>query len=44
MILRFRERNGSGTHPKVLLTIPAEQFDNVYSLVFAPDGTIFVPS
>lgn len=44
MILRFKEKNGHGAAPKVLLTIPASQFDNLYSLVFAPDGTIFVPS
>jgi glucose/arabinose dehydrogenase len=44
LILRFKERNGHGAAPKVLLSVPAEQFDNVYSLVFGPDGTIFVPS
>jgi glucose/arabinose dehydrogenase len=44
LILRFTERNGRGTAPKVRLTIPAEKFDDIYSLVFAPDGTIFIPS
>lgn len=44
LILRFSERNGRGSAPEVLLRIPASAFDNVYSLVFAPDGTIFVPS
>jgi glucose/arabinose dehydrogenase len=44
LILRFTEKNGHGSAPKVLLTLPAAQFDNLYSLVFAPDGTIFVPS
>jgi glucose/arabinose dehydrogenase len=44
LILRFTELNGRGTAPKVLLTIPAEKFDNIYSVVFAPDGTIFIPS
>src|SRR5262245_42930598 len=44
LILRFKERNGHGTDPKVLLELPASQFDNLYSLVFAPDGTLYVPS
>lgn len=44
LILRFTEKNGRGSALEVLLRIPATAFDNVYSLVFAPDGTIFVPS
>jgi glucose/arabinose dehydrogenase len=44
MILRFTERNGRGTAPTVLLTTRADKFDNIYSLVFAPDETIFIPS
>lgn len=44
LVLRLRERGGRGTAPKVLLEIPAGKFDNVYSLVFGPDGMLYVPS
>lgn len=33
-----------GTSPRVLLTLPASKFDNAYSLVFGPDGMLYVPS
>jgi glucose/arabinose dehydrogenase len=29
---------------RILFTIPARIFDNVYSLVFGPDGMLYVPS
>lgn len=44
LILRFKEVNGRGTSPRVLFTIPASIFDNVYSVVFGPDGMLYVPS
>ena len=44
LIIRFKEVNGRGTSPRVLFTIPARIFDNVYSLVFGPDGMLYVPS
>ena len=44
LILRFTERNGVGTRPKVLLTVPAQKITNIYSLVFSSSGTVFVPS
>lgn len=44
MIVRFREQAGRGTEPAVLLEIPASKFDNVYSIVFGPDGMMYIPS
>ena len=44
LILRYKEVNGRGTSPRVLFTIPASIFDNTYSLVFGPDGMLYVPS
>jgi glucose/arabinose dehydrogenase len=44
LILRFKEVNGRGTAPKILYRIRAKVFDNVYSLVFGPDGMLYVPS
>jgi glucose/arabinose dehydrogenase len=44
LVLRFTEVNGRGTSPRVLLTVPARIFDNVYSVVFGPDGMLYVPS
>lgn len=44
IVLRYREVNGRGTSPRALLSISADIFDNVYSLVFGPDGKLYVPS
>ena len=44
LVIRFKEVNGRGRAPRVLFTIPAKVFDNVYSLVFGPDGMLYVPS
>jgi aldose sugar dehydrogenase len=44
LIVRFKEVNGRGTAPKVLYRIRAKVFDNVYSLVFGPDGMLYIPS
>jgi len=44
LILRFKEVNGRGTAPRVLYRIRAKIFDNVYSLVFGPDGMLYIPS
>ncbi len=44
LVLRFKEVNGRGTSPKVLYRIRAKVFDNVYSLVFGPDGMLYIPS
>ena len=44
LILRFKEVAGRGTSPRVLYRIRAKVFDNVYSLVFGPDGMLFIPS
>jgi glucose/arabinose dehydrogenase len=44
LIVRYEEVNGRGTAPRVLFTIPASIFDNVYSVVFGPDEMLYVPS
>lgn len=44
LIVRYKERQGRGTSPRVLLTLPAKKFDNTYSLVFGPDGMLYVPN
>ena len=44
LILRYKEVSGRGTAPRVLFTIPASIFDNTYSVVFGPDGMLYVPS
>lgn len=44
LILRFKEVGGRGKSPQVLFTVPASVFDNVYSVVFGPDGMLYVPS
>lgn len=44
LILRFKEVDGRGTSPRVLYRIRAKVFDNVYSLVFGPDGMLYIPS
>jgi glucose/arabinose dehydrogenase len=44
IVLRFKEANGRGTSPRIIRTIRAKVFDNVYSLVFGPDGMLYIPS
>jgi aldose sugar dehydrogenase len=44
LIVRFKEVKGRGTAPRVLLTLPASKFDNTYSLVFGPDGMLYIPT
>jgi glucose/arabinose dehydrogenase len=43
LVIRYKEVKGRGTSPRVLLTLPASKFDNTYSLVFGPDGMLYVP-
>jgi glucose/arabinose dehydrogenase len=44
VILRFTDRRGRGADPKVIFELPARRYNNTYSLVFAPDETLFVPA
>jgi glucose/arabinose dehydrogenase len=44
LVVRFKERNGRGRSPRILLEIPASKFDNTYSLVFGPDEMLYIPS
>jgi len=44
LILRFRDVKGRGTSPRIIMTIRAKVFDNTYSLVFGPDGMLYIPS
>ena len=43
-IIRFKEVRGRGIAPRLLYRIRAMVFDNVYSLVFGPDGMLYIPS
>ena len=43
-VIRFKEVNGRGTAPRVIMVLRAKVFDNVYSLVFGPDLMLYVPS
>jgi glucose/arabinose dehydrogenase len=43
-VIRFKEVDGRGTAPRVIMVVRAKVFDNVYSLVFGPDGMLYVPS
>jgi glucose/arabinose dehydrogenase len=43
-IVRFKEKKGRGTSPRILLEISASKFDNTYSLVFGPDEMLYIPS
>jgi len=44
LIIRYKERRGRGTAPRVILRLRARKFDNAYSLVFGPDGMLYVPN
>lgn len=44
LVIRYKERKGRGTAPRVILTLRAKKFDNTYSLVFGPDGMLYVPN
>lgn len=44
LVIRYKERKGRGTSPRVILTLRAKKFDNTYSLVFGPDGMLYVPN
>jgi glucose/arabinose dehydrogenase len=44
IVLRFKEVDGRGRSPRIIRTIRAKVFDNVYSLVFGPDGMLYIPS
>jgi glucose/arabinose dehydrogenase len=44
LIVRYKEVKGRGTSARVLRTLPASKFDNTYSLVFGPDGMLYVPA
>jgi glucose/arabinose dehydrogenase len=44
LVIRYKELKGRGTAPRVILTLPAAKFDNTYSLVFGPDGMLYVPT
>lgn len=43
-VIRFKEVNGRGTAPRVIMIVRAKVFDNVYSLIFGPDGMLYIPS
>lgn len=44
LVVRYTEVNGRGRRPRVILDLPASKFDNTYSLVFGPDGMLYVPT
>lgn len=44
LVLRYKDAKGRGVAPRIILTIPARIFDNVYSVVFGPDGMLYIPS
>jgi aldose sugar dehydrogenase len=44
LVVRYKERKGRGTSPRIILTLRAKKFDNTYSLVFGPDGMLYVPN
>jgi glucose/arabinose dehydrogenase len=44
LVIRYKERKGRGTSPRVILTLRAKKFDNTYSLVFGRDGMLYVPN
>ena len=44
LVVRYEEVKGRGRSPQVILTLPAAKFDNTYSLVFGPDGMLYVPT
>jgi glucose/arabinose dehydrogenase len=44
LVLRYRDVKGRGVAPRIILTVRAKLFDNVYSLVFGSDEMLYVPS
>jgi glucose/arabinose dehydrogenase len=44
LVVRYKDVRGRGRAPRVLLRLPAAKFDNTYSLVFGPDGMLYVPT
>ena len=44
LVIRYKDRRGRGTSPRVILKLRARKFDNAYSLVFGPDGMLYVPN
>ena len=44
LVLRYKDVRGRGVSPRIILTIRAKIFDNAYSVVFGPDGRLYVPS
>jgi len=44
LVVRYKEVKHRGTAPRVILRLPASKFDNTYSLVFGPDGMLYVPT
>jgi glucose/arabinose dehydrogenase len=44
LVVRYKDVRGRGRAPRVLLRLPASKFDNTYSLVFGPDGMLYVPT